>query len=121
MKCGLIAAVLLSGVMTAAVAHAELPATIKIGVLNDQSGPFADQSGRGSVIAAQMAAEDFRRETPGTTVEIVYGDHQNKPDIGSQIVRGWVDRDGVVAVADAVNSAVGLAPRRSGTSASPSG
>ena len=109
MKCGLIAAVLLSGVMTAAVAHAELPATIKIGVLNDQSGPFADQSGRGSVIAAQMAAEDFRRETPGTTVEIVYGDHQNKPDIGSQIVRGWVDRDGVVAVADAVNSAVGLA------------
>ena len=95
--------------LAAGVAHAELPASIKIGVLNDQSGPFADQSGRGSVVAAQMAADDFVREAPGVKVEIVYGDHQNKPDIGSQIVRGWVDRDGVVAVADAVNSAVGLA------------
>ena len=95
--------------LAAGVAHAELPASIKIGVLNDQSGPFADQSGRGSVVAAQMAADDFAREAPGVKVEIVYGDHQNKPDIGSQIVRGWVDRDGVVAVADAVNSAVGLA------------
>ena len=95
--------------LAAGVAHAELPASIKIGVLNDQSGPFADQSGRGSVAAAQMAADDFAREAPGVKVEIVYGDHQNKPDIGSQIVRGWVDRDGVVAVADAVNSAVGLA------------
>jgi len=78
-------------------------------VLNDQSGPFGDQSGRGSLIAAQLAAEDFAREAPGTKVEIVYGDHQNKPDIGSSIVRSWVDRDGVAAVADAVNSSVGLA------------
>ncbi len=93
----------------AAPAWAELPATIKIGVLNDQSGPFADQSGKGSVVAAQMAADDFAHEAPGTKVEIVYGDHQNKPDIGSQIARGWVDRDGVAAVADAVNSGVGLA------------
>ncbi len=91
------------------VAWAELPGTIKIGVLNDQSGPFGDQSGRGSLIAAQLAAEDFAREAPGTKVEIVYGDHQNKPDIGSSIVRSWVDRDGVAAVADAVNSSVGLA------------
>ena len=93
----------------AAPARAELPATIKIGVLNDQSGPFADQSGKGSVIAAQMAADDFVKEAPGVKVEIIYGDHQNKPDIGSAIVRAWVDRDGVAAVADAVNSAVGLA------------
>ena len=105
MKFGLAAAALL----LAFGARAELPATVKIGVLNDQSGPFADQSGRGSVVAAQMAADDFAKEAPGIKVEIVYGDHQNKPDIGSQIVRGWVDRDGVVAVADAVNSAVGLA------------
>jgi len=83
--------------------------TLKIGVLNDQSGPFGDQSGRGSFITAQMAAEDFMREAPELRVEIVYGDHQNKPDIGSAIVRSWVDRDGVVAVADAVNSSVGLA------------
>jgi len=88
---------------------AQLPGTIKIGVLNDQSGPFGDQSGRGSLIAAQLAAEDFAHEAPELRVEIVYGDHQNKPDIGSSIVRAWVDRDGVVAVADAVNSSVGLA------------
>jgi len=90
-------------------AWAQMPGTLKIGVLNDQSGPFGDQSGRGSLIAAQMAAEDFMREAPELKVEIIYGDHQNKPDIGSAIVRSWVDRDGVVAVADAVNSSVGLA------------
>ena len=101
---------LAAGLMLSAVpARAELPGTIKIGILNDQSGPFADQSGRGSVVAAQLAADDFKREAPGITVEIVYGDHQNKPDVGSGIVRAWVDRDGVAAVADAVNSAVGLA------------
>ena len=93
----------------AAPALAELPPVIKVGVLNDQSGPFADQSGRGSVVAAQLAAEDFAKEAPGIKVEILYGDHQNKPDIGSAIARGWVDRDGVAAVADAVNSGVGLA------------
>ena len=90
-------------------ARAELPPSIKVGVLNDQSGPFADLSGRGSVVAAHLAAEDFAREAPGVRVEILYGDHQNKPDIGSQIVRAWVDRDGVAAVADGVNSAVALA------------
>ena len=92
-----------------APARAQLPPTIRIGIINDQSGPFADQSGRGSVVTAQMAAEDFMAGNPGTRVEILYGDHQNKPDIGAQIVRAWVDRDNVVAVADAVNSAVGLA------------
>ena len=93
----------------AAPAWAQLPGTLKVGVLNDQSGPFADQSGKGSVVAAQLAAEDFMAEAPGTRVEIIYGDHQNKPEVGSAIVRAWVDRDGVAAVADAVNSAVGLA------------
>ena len=83
--------------------------TIKVGVLNDGSGPFADQSGKGSVVAAQLAADDFAHEAPGLTVEILYGDHQNKPDIGSAIVREWLDRDGVAAVTDAVNSGVALA------------
>jgi len=82
---------------------------VKIGVLNDQSGPFADQSGKGSVIAAQLAAEDFKAESDGLKVEIIYGDHQNKPDIGSAIAREWVDREGVATVADAVNSGVALA------------
>ncbi len=96
----------------AGAGRAEIPDNrLKVGVLNDQSGPFADQSGRGSVVAAQLAAEDFAkaRGAGAPVVEIVYGDHQNKPDVGAQIARQWVDRDGVTAVADAVNSAVGLA------------
>ena len=110
----LLLTLILAAVLAPAAAWAQLPDTLKsgalkIGVLNDQSGPFGDQSGRGSLITAQMAAEDFMREAPELRVEIVYGDHQNKPDIGSAIVRSWVDRDGVVAVADAVNSSVGLA------------
>ena len=94
----------------AAPAWAEIPnRTIKVGILNDQSGPFADQSGRGSVVAARLAAADFAAEAGDLKVEIVYGDHQNKPDVGSTIVRQWLDRDGVDAVADAVNSGVALA------------
>ena len=103
------AALLVSAMLGAAApAMAQLP-TLRIGILNDQSGPFADQSGRGSMVAAQLAVDDFAHEAPEVKVELVYGDHQNKPDIGSSIVRAWLDRDGVVAVADAVNSAVGLA------------
>ena len=83
--------------------------TVKVGILNDQSGPFADQSGKGSVAAAELAVDDFKQEAGPLKVEILYGDHQNKPDIGSNIVRQWVDQDGVAAVADAVNSGVGLA------------
>jgi len=92
------------------VARAEVPATVKVGIINDMAGPFADQSGRGSVVAAAMAAEDFAAEGAAPfKVEILSADHQNKADIGSQIVREWVDREGVAAVADSVNSAVGLA------------
>ena len=91
-------------------AYADIPGnTVKIGILNDQSGPFADQSGPGSVVAAKLAAEDFAKEAGGLKVEILYGDHQNKPDIGSTVVRQWIDRDGVAAVADVPNSAVALA------------
>ncbi|MDR3538657.1 MAG: ABC transporter substrate-binding protein [Acetobacteraceae bacterium] len=92
-----------------AVAHAAPPDVVRIGVLNDMNGPFADQSGRGSVVAAQMAAEEFAGQSGGLTVQILSADHQNKPDVGAQIAREWVDRQGVSAIADAVNSAVGLA------------
>jgi branched-chain amino acid transport system substrate-binding protein len=95
--------------LPAALARAELPASIKVGILNDMNGPFADQSGRGSVVAAQLAAEEFASQGGGLKVEILSADHLNKPDVGAQIVREWVDRDGVTAVADAVNSGVGLA------------
>ena len=66
---------------------------IRIGVLNDMSGPFADLSGKNSVVAAQMAAEDFAKEAgPGAPlVEIVSADHQNKADVGAAVVRKWVD------------------------------
>jgi branched-chain amino acid transport system substrate-binding protein len=64
--------------------------TIKIGVLNDMSGTYADLSGRGSVVAARMAVEDFGAAAKGMKVEIVGADHQNKPDIGSN--RAQVDR-----------------------------
>ena len=104
-------AVLGLAVMCGPMARAQLPATIRIGVLNDMSGPYADVSGKGSVIAAQMAAEDFAKEAgPGALkVEILAGDHQNKADIGANIARGWVDRDNVMAVVDVPNSAVALA------------
>jgi branched-chain amino acid transport system substrate-binding protein len=95
--------------LPAAFARAELPDTIKVGILNDMNGPFADQSGRGSVVAAQMAAEEFAALGGGLRVEILSADHLNKPDVGAQIVRQWVDQDGVDAVADSVNSGVGLA------------
>jgi branched-chain amino acid transport system substrate-binding protein len=90
-------------------ARAEIPATVKVGILNDMNGPFADQSGRGSVVAAELAAEDFAAQGGGFKVEIPSADHLNKPDVAGQIVRQWVDRDGVTAVADSVNSSVGLA------------
>jgi branched-chain amino acid transport system substrate-binding protein len=92
-----------------AFARAELPDTVKVGILNDMNGPFADQSGRGSVVAAQMAAEDFAGQGGGFKVEILSADHLNKPDVAGSIVRQWIDRDGVDAVADSVNSGVGLA------------
>lgn len=82
---------------------------IKIGIINDQSGPLSDNSGPGSVVAAKLAVEDFQKAAPGIKVEIVVADHQNKPDIGAQIVRKWFDVDGVDIVADVGNSAVALA------------
>ena len=82
---------------------------IKIGVLSDFSGPFADQVGKGSLVGAQMAAEDFAKEAGGLSVEIISADHQNKPDIGVAIARRWVDEQGVDAIVDLANSGVGLA------------
>ena len=91
-------------------ALAEIPnKLLKVGVLTDMSGPFASQAGEGSLTAAKMAAEDFQKEAGDLKVEIVGADHQNKPDIGSGIARKWIDQEGVTAVVDLPNSAVGLA------------
>jgi branched-chain amino acid transport system substrate-binding protein len=82
---------------------------IKIGVLNDQSSLYADLTGQGSVVAARMAIEDFNAAAKGLKVEIVFADHQNKADVGSQIARQWYDAEKVDAIVDVPNSAVALA------------
>src|ERR1700739_3122913 len=76
---------------------------LKIGVLNDMSGVYSDDQGPGSVLAAQMAVEDFGGRVAGQKVEVISADHQNKPDIGAQIARGWFDTEGVGAVLDLPN------------------
>lgn len=82
---------------------------VKIGVLNDRSGVYADLSGQGSVIAAQMAIADFDAAKKGINVGVVSADHQNKPDIASNIARQWYDQDGVDAIFDVPTSSAALA------------
>ncbi len=83
--------------------------TIRIGVMNDMSGPYADFQGAGSVLAAEMAVEDYGGKAAGRKVEVISADHQNKTDIGAAIARRWLDEGGVDAIADLPNSAVALA------------
>ncbi|GIK96672.1 MAG: ABC transporter substrate-binding protein [Alphaproteobacteria bacterium] len=82
---------------------------VKIGVMNDRSGLYADLAGEGSVIAAQMAVEDFDAAGKDIEVEIISADHQNKPDIGSSIARQWIDEEGVDVIVDVPTSSVALA------------
>jgi len=82
---------------------------VKIGVLSDQSSLYADSTGPGSSIAAQMAVEDSGMPARGWKIEVISGDHQNKPDIGATIARKWLDTEGVDAIADVPNSGVALA------------
>jgi branched-chain amino acid transport system substrate-binding protein len=102
--CALIAVLAL-----ASGARAQMPATVKIGVLTDLSGPYEQNSGVGSVEAAKMAAEEFGNKLNGAPIEIIAGDHQNKPDLGAAIARRWFDLEHVDAVTDLVNSAVAFA------------
>jgi len=101
-----LAALLLA--FTAAPALAEMNGTLRIGVLNDMSSVYADFQGPGSVLAAQMAVEDFAK-TSKRKVEVLSADHQNKPDVGSAITRRWFDTEGVDMIVDLPNSAVALA------------
>jgi len=82
---------------------------VKLGVLNDMSSLYADISGPGSVIAAKLAVEDFNPAAHGMKVEIISADHQNKPDVGSNITRQWFDVDHVDAILDVPTSSVALA------------
>ena len=91
----------------AGLAQAQEP--VRIGVMNDQSSVYADFQGKGSVLAAEMAVEDYGGKAAARKVEVVFADHQNKPDVGSVIARKWLDQDGVDMIADLPNSAVALA------------
>ena len=82
---------------------------IKIGVLSDMSSLYADIGGPGSVAAAKMAIADFTKDHPNVKVDLISGDHQNKPDIGSQIANQWFDVDKVDLIIDTPNSGVALA------------
>ncbi|MDT2022431.1 ABC transporter substrate-binding protein [Methylocella sp. CPCC 101449] len=83
--------------------------TVKIGALSDQSGLYADLGGPGSTLAAQMAAEDSGLTQKGWKIDIISADHQNKPDIGSNIARQWFDVEKVDIIVDVPNSGVALA------------
>jgi branched-chain amino acid transport system substrate-binding protein len=102
----ILAAALISG---AAQAQDKGDGIVKIGVLSDMSSLYADLAGQGSVAAARMAVEDFGAEKKGLKVEIVSADHQNKPDVGSNIVRQWIDVDKVDVIVDVPTSSVALA------------
>ena len=101
----------------ASVAAAALPAqaqgisgdVVKIAVLSDMSGPYADTAGRGSVEATKLAVEDFGGTVAGKKIEVVFADHQGKADVGSSRARTWFDTDGVDVVVDLNNSAVAMA------------
>ncbi|MGI3168339.1 ABC transporter substrate-binding protein [Pseudooceanicola sp. C21-150M6] len=99
----------LSTVAFAALALPALATDVKLGVLNDQSGVYADLSGQGSVVAAQMAIDDFGAADKGINVELISADHQNKPDIASNIARQWYDQDSVDVILDVPTSSTALA------------
>lgn len=108
---------LLSLISAALVAATAIPATaaelsdgkVKIGILNDQSGVYADFGGKWSVEAAKMAVEDFGGTLQGAPIEIISADHQNKPDIASNIARQWYDTEQVDAIMELTTSSVALA------------
>src|SRR5258708_13764337 len=109
LKKGPIATLLVAAIGAAAGGTAAQDQPIRIGVLNDQSSVYADFQGRGSVLAAQMAVEDYGGRAAGRRIEVVFADHQNKPDVGSVVARKWLDQDGVDLIADIPNSSLALA------------
>jgi branched-chain amino acid transport system substrate-binding protein len=106
MKPGLLAAVAVTGLLLAASASAQ---GVKIGILNDQSGVYADFGGKSSVEAARMAIEDFGGSVLGQKIEMVSADHQNKPDLAVSIARRWYDTEGVDMITELTTSSVALA------------
>src|SRR5476651_1548924 len=106
MKSGLLAAIAAGGLLLAGPASAQ---GVKIGILNDQSGVYADYGGKYSVEAARMAIEDFGGEVLGQKIEMVTADHQNKPDLASAIARRWYEVENVDMITELTTSSVALA------------
>jgi branched-chain amino acid transport system substrate-binding protein len=104
----LAALISVAAISFAAPAYAQ-DKTVKIGVLNDMSSLYADIGGPNSVVAIKMAVEDSGLTKKGWKIDVVSGDHQNKPDVGVNIARQWIDNDKVDAIADTPNSGVALA------------
>ena len=106
MKSGLLALCAAGGVILAGPASAQ---GVKIGILNDQSGVYADYGGKYSLEAAHMAVEDFGGEVLGQKIDIVTADHQNKPDLATSIARRWYEVEGVDMITELTTSSVALA------------
>jgi len=107
MKSGLLsAAVAVCGLLLAAPASAQ---GVKIGILNDQSGVYADYGGKWSFEAAKMAVEDFGGSVLGQKIEVISADHQNKPDLATAIARRWYEVEGVDMITELTTSSVALA------------
>jgi branched-chain amino acid transport system substrate-binding protein len=106
MKSALLAAAAISALLLAGPAGAQ---GVKIGILNDQSGVYADYGGKWSVEAARMAIEDFGGEVLGQKIELVTADHQNKPDLATSIARRWYDVENVDMITELTTSSVALA------------
>ena len=98
----------LAVVLAASSAQAQ-QTTVKIGVMSDMSSLYADIGGPGSVAAAKLAVADFAKSNPNLKVEMISGDHQNKPDVGTQLANQWFDVDKVDMIIDIPNSGVALA------------
>jgi branched-chain amino acid transport system substrate-binding protein len=105
-RCAALVACAGLGIATPALAQDK---TVKIGVLNDMSSLYADIGGPNSVVAAKMAVEDSGLAAKGWKIDVISGDHQNKPDVGVNMARQWIDSDKVDVIADTPNSGVALA------------
>ena len=102
--------ILAAAVVSAAPASAQVSDdVVKIGVLTDMNGPASAATGRGSLIAAQMAIDDFGKQVAGKPIVLISADHQNKPDVGATLARRWYDVEQVDLIVDVPVSAVGLA------------
>jgi branched-chain amino acid transport system substrate-binding protein len=98
----------LAAALSCGAAHAQ-QINVKIGVLSDMSSLYADIGGPGSVAAAKLAIADFQKSNPNVKIEVISGDHQNKPDIGTQLANQWFDVEKVDMIVDVPNSGVALA------------